>query len=71
MLGALLPCRCQIYGTDLPGRTRGGLTAREDSIGLTLPGLTLPGRAMFARGSRRRRSGRAVSDTRGSGGSQG
>lgn len=44
---------------------------REDSIGLTLPGLTLPGRAMFARGSRRRRSGRAVSEARGSGGSQG
>ncbi|XP_049727873.1 prickle planar cell polarity protein 3 isoform X2 [Elephas maximus indicus] len=36
---------------------------REDSISLTWSGLTLPGRAMFVRGSRRRRSGRAPPET--------
>lgn len=44
---------------------------REDSFRLTQPVLTLSGRAMFARGSRRRRSGRAVSEIQGSGGVRG
>lgn len=57
------------FTEQLPGRTRGGLTdAAENSRRLTRPVLTLLGRAMFARGSRRRRSGRAVSETQGIGG---
>lgn len=35
--GALLPRRCQVYGTELPGRTRGVLEAAR--IPFALPDL--------------------------------